>query len=266
MHDDLIHLGLIDDADVVLDEAALALALPDHPLASREAFQDVFQAIADRLEAAGSEGLDARSQAELLAIVIGDEFGFVGDSATYDDPANTDMIQVIERRRGLPVSLSILYVAAARRLGWTANILDVPGHVLVLVGEEAVPVMIDPFRGGEPVDRDQLVALLQAMDPGRIAATNHIATMPNRAILLRLLMNAATRAEAAGDGRRALVLYHRMTLVAPDSGHAWWERARLELTGGDVGGARGSLSAMLEITREPELRAKVSGILASLHA
>ncbi|MES3106936.1 transglutaminase-like domain-containing protein [Sphingomonas aurantiaca] len=266
MHDDLIHLGLIDDADVVLDEAALALALPDHPRASREAFQGVFQAIADRLEAAGSEGLDARSQAELLAIVIGDEFGFVGDSATYDDPANTDMIRVIERRRGLPVSLSILYVAAARRLGWTANILDVPGHVLVLVGEEAVPVMIDPFRGGEPVDRVQLVALLHAVDPGRVAAASHVATMPNRAILLRLLTNAATRAEAAGDSRRALILYHRMTLVAPDSGHAWWERARLELTGGDIGAARGSLSAMLEITREPELRAKVSGILASLHA
>ncbi|TCQ06290.1 MULTISPECIES: transglutaminase-like domain-containing protein [Sphingomonas] len=264
MHDDLIRLGLINDDDVVLDEAALALAMPDHPNVDPDRVLNVFQSIADRLAAIGGEARDAKSQARLLANVLGDEFGFVGDRTTYDDPANTDMIRVIERRRGLPVSLSILYVAAARRLGWTANMLDVPGHVLVLLGEEAVPVMIDPFRGGEAVDRDQLVVLLQTMDPGRIAAASHVATMSNRAILVRLLLNEATRAEAAGEGRRALTLYHRMTLVAPDSGHAWWERARLELIGGDVAGTRKSLSAMLEITREPELRAKVSSILASL--
>ncbi|MCK9826191.1 hypothetical protein NOCD_22125, partial [Nocardioides cavernae] len=61
-------------------------------------------------------------------------------------------------------------------------------------------------------------------------------------------------------------LYQRMTVVAPGSGHGWWERARLELIGGNVAGTRMSLSAMLEVTREPELRAKVSSILTSLQA
>ncbi|MCK8455292.1 transglutaminase-like domain-containing protein [Sphingomonas faeni] len=266
MHDDLIHLGLIDEEDVVLDEAALALALLDHPETSRDFCLGVFRAIADRLATIGADARDARSQALLLAQVLGSEFGFIGDRVTYDDPANSDMVRVIERRQGLPVTLSILYVAAARRLGWMANMLDVPGHVLVLVGEDVVPVMIDPFRGGEFVDRDQLVVLLQTMDPGRVAATSHVATMSNRAILLRLLLNAATRAEAGGEGRRALTLYQRMTVVAPGSGHGWWERARLELIGGNVAGTRMSLSAMLEVTREPELRAKVSSILTSLQA
>ena len=264
MHDDLIHLGLVDDEDILLDEAALSLALLDHPDADDAPYWEVLNAVSERLCTIAPEPIDAQGQAELLAQVLGREFGFAGDNDTYDDPANADLISVIDRRRGLPVSLSILYVAAARQLGWTANVLDLPGHVLVLVGDEAAPVIIDPFRRGESIDSDQLAAMVQAMNPGRVAAVSHVATMPNRAVLVRLLLNQATRAEAAGNGRRALTLYQRMTVMAPNYAHAWWERARLELLDDDLSAARASLAAMLEITREADLRAKISDVLASL--
>ena len=88
--------------------------------------------------------------------------------------------------------------------------------------------------------------------------------MPNRMVLVRLLLNQATRAEQDGKGRRALELYGRMTVMAPAYGHAWWERARLELGDGDVAAARKSLTAMLEVTREPELRRRVTDMLAAL--
>ena len=84
------------------------------------------------------------------------------------------------------------------------------------------------------------------------------------AILVRLLLNQATRAEKAGHGRRALLLYRRMTSIAPDYPHPWWERARLELVDNDVVAARASLTAMLEITREPTLREQVTDTLAAL--
>ena len=57
-----------------------------------------------------------------------------------------------------------------------------------------------------------------------------------------------------------------MTMMAPDYGHGWWERARLELVDGDVPAARNSLTAMLEVTREPELRKQVAGTLEALGA
>ena len=264
MNEELNRLGLVDEDDIVLDEAALSLAALDHPDADLATHHDLIEAIATRLDAVGRDATSARERADALSKVLAEEFGFIGDRDTYDDPANADMIRVLDRRRGLPVSLSILYVAAARRLGWSASVLNVPGHVLVLVGEEAAPVIVDPFRGGVLVGRDQLAAMVTATSPGPVAAVRHVAAMPNRAVLVRLLLNQATRAEQAGKGRRALELYARMTAIAPDHGHAWWERARLELTDGDVPAARRSLTAMLEVTRESVMRRRVADTLEAL--
>jgi regulator of sirC expression with transglutaminase-like and TPR domain len=263
MEDDLIRLGLIDEQDIMLDEAAFSLALLDHQDIDLGPYEDLVGEIASRLAEVGADAAGAPDQADRLGQVLADEFGFAGDRATYDHPDNADLIRVIDRRRGLPISLSILYVAAARRLGWEAEILDLPGHVLVLVGHAAAPVIIDPFRGGTRVEVAEVAALLAAGGAAPVPA-RHVAAMPNRAVLVRLLLNQATRAEAAGRGRRALTLYRRMTLIAPGYPHAWWERARLERVDGDEAAARDSLTAMLEITRDPDLRDRVSATLASL--
>ena len=88
--------------------------------------------------------------------------------------------------------------------------------------------------------------------------------MANRAVLVRLLMNQAVRAETGGDAARALTIYERMTVISPALPHGWWERARLELAADDRPAARRSLSAMLEISRDPDLRGQISAALDSL--
>jgi regulator of sirC expression with transglutaminase-like and TPR domain len=264
MDDYSTQLGLIEDEDIVLDEAALSLALLDHEGTQLPEYHRLLDAVATRLDMVGRDAHSARQQADALSQVFYDEFGFVGDQDSYDDPANADLIRVLDRRRGLPVSLSILYVAAARRMGWAAEVLDVPGHVLVLIGDEAVPTIVDPFRGGSLVSDRQLAALVAAHTADMPPAVRHVAAMPNRAILVRLLLNQATRAKQAGKGRRALDLYNRMTMIAPSHGPAWWERARLELDDGDTAAARHSLTAMLEVTREPEMRLKITETLDAL--
>jgi len=265
MHEDLNRLGLIEEDEIVLDEAALSLALLDHPGTDLASCHDLLDAMETRLDLIGGDAETPAERAEALAAVLAGEFGFAGDAETYDDPANADFISVLDRRRGLPVSLAILWVAMARRLGWSADVLDVPGHVLVLIGAEAAPVIVDPFAGGVRVDAERLAALVEAFAGTRPAVT-HVAAMPNRAVLVRLLQNQASRAEQAGKGRRALELYVRMTMMAPAYPHAWWERARLELVDLEFAAARGSLGAMLEITRDPELRRRVTKTLEALPA
>jgi regulator of sirC expression with transglutaminase-like and TPR domain len=264
-NDTVVQLGLMEDEAIELDVAALRLAALDHPDLDLQPYLRSLDVFAERLATFGSGAASAEERAAVLARIMAAEFGFTGDRRHYDDPDNADMIRVIDRRRGLPVSLSILYVAAARRVGWQIAPLDTPGHVLVRVGAEIDPVLIDPFNDGTPVGAEQLAGLLRdRIGPPAAPGVQPLAPMANRAVLVRLLMNQARRAGAAGDTARALTLYSRMTVVAPSNGYAWWERARLQLRIGEVAQARSSLSAMLEVTRDATLRLHICSALDML--
>lgn len=253
--DDVAYIGLLEDDDLELDVAALQIAALDHPEADLEVYVDQLGTLAEDLIELNGGAATAVDQAEALATVMARRNGFIGDRETYDDPANADMIRVLDRRRGLPVSLSMIYVAAARRIGWPAEVLNTPGHVLIRVGPMPDALIVDPFDGGRIVG------------PGGFAAGDGpAAVMTNAAVLVRLLANQAVRANAAGDCKRALTVYTRMTIVAPGHAAGWWERARLELSLGDQDAARASLSAILEISRDPGLRRQVAAALDALPA
>lgn len=264
MNQDIANLGLLDDDEIELDLAALALSELDHEGIDIEPYLLLLEAISERLEIVGEAAETAEEQVAALAQVLAGDFGFAGDAASYDAPLNADLIRVLDRRRGLPVSLSILYVAAARNMGWTAYALGTPGHVLVRIGDER-PVLIDPFNGGVPVSDDELAALLYgALGPDGILREDHVAPLDNRSVLVRLLRNQASRAEQGGDLPRALTMHERMTMVAPDNPDVWWELARLQVQSREVEAARHSLSAMLEVTRDPLRRQMVTAALDAL--
>jgi regulator of sirC expression with transglutaminase-like and TPR domain len=259
------HLGLLDDEAITLDAAALELAWLDHPDTDITRYTTELSNMADELAVRADDIESSHDRAQALGEVIAGAFGFDGDRVTYDIPDNADMIRVIDRRRGLPVSLTILYVAAARRVGWEADVLNTPGHVLGRIGGETDQVLIDPFNRGAIIDSAAISALLAGVFGRPVEpSAEHLAPMSNRTVLVRLLMNQASRAEANGNLTRALELFERMTVVAPEHTHAWWEVARLRVAMRDPAGARSSLSAMLEITREPGLRSHICAALDAL--
>ena len=264
MLQEIAHLGLLDDEAIELDTSALELATLDHPAHDLAPQLDLLAELTEQVLIRSGAAATAVERAEVLSSVIAAGHGFEGDRDTYDDPRNADLIEVLDRRRGLPVSLSILYVAVARRVGWIADALNTPGHVLVRLGPEPNPVLIDPFGGGSVVGAHQLAALLVHATGGQEITGEHLQAMTNRDVLVRLLTNQATRADAAGDCARALTIYERMTTIAPSHPFGWWERARLELVEHDVGAARASLSAMLEVTRDRALRTHISAALDGL--
>lgn len=261
----IVHLGLLDDEEIALDLAALELSALDHDGIDLAPYVARLDDIEDALcEAAGGAASGAE-QAAVLAHVLAERNGFTGDKATYDAPLNADMIRVLDRRQGLPVSLSILYVAMARRIGWSADALNTPGHVLVRIGPPAASVVIDPFHDGMVITPTALMNLLRgSVGEDAMGDQVHVAPMTNRLVLVRLLLNQASRAEQTGDASRALAIYERMVAVAPSNGQGWWDLARLQLAAGRTEDARISLSAMLEITRDSDSRAHISAALEAL--
>ncbi len=254
----ITYLGLLDDEEIHLETAALELSALDHEGLELAPYIDLLGDMEERLATIGGDARTGVEQGRALARVIAGDYGFLGDPESYDAPVNADMIRVIDRRRGLPVSLSILYVGLARRLGWRADALNTPGHVVVSLAPSDEPAIIDPFSGGRALTPDALLNLIgHALGPSGFPDELHLAAMTNRMTLVRLLLNQASRAEGTGDLARAITLYERMTIVAPGDGKGWWELSRLRLATGEIAAARASLTAMLETTTDPDQREHV---------
>ena len=120
---EMSRLQFLDDDDILLDDAALCLSAADCPGVDTAPAIDVLAAMEASLRECSIVAETGEEQAGLLGAVIAGEYGFSGDTETYDDLANMDLAQVLERRRGIPVSLSIIFIALARRLGWEAGAL-----------------------------------------------------------------------------------------------------------------------------------------------
>lgn len=262
---DLARLGLVDDDAIDLADAALLLAAADHPGADLDAARVRITGMALRLQRDAAGLAAPRARARALVAVIARNEEMTGDSADYDNPLNADFLSLFDRKLGLPVTLSILYVSLARRVGWTADPLGLPGHVLVRLGHEPVAQLIDPFDGGRLLGGDGLQAVLKRVLGAQATLdAEHLTPLSNRATLVRLVSNQATRARRAGDVARAALLHERMTLIAPGFTGLWWERARLEQLLGRVSAARASLGSMLETTRDAGVRGRIRAALEAL--
>ena len=258
---ELATIGLMDDGDIDLVEAGIALSLADRPGADAARLRRLVQnwAVTLQRDLAPATG---QGRALRLATLIAGEAGLTGDTRDYDNPLNADLVAVAARGVGLPISLSILYVALARRVGWRAEALALPGHVLVEVHGGGTSALIDPFDHGATVTPQRAADIARAA--GGMAIGGRFPVLGNREMLVRLVSNQASRARLNGDVLRALTLYERLTLLAPRISALWWERARLEQRIGRLAAARASLTAMLETTHDPALVQRIRATLATL--
>lgn len=161
-----------------------------------------------------------RAEAAALSALLAGELGFHGDEATYHDPRNGLLHETLARRRGLPITLAILYVAVARRVGIRAHGCNTPGHFLVAVGEGSPPpVLIDAFDRGALLDPADVAARIPAV--GEVAGGLAQVLRPASpvTILRRVLANQVRDLQAAGELGRALTAVE-LTRLLPDSGSA----------------------------------------------
>lgn len=258
-------IALLEDEAIVLDDAALALAALDHPDAEIEGYATRVAYMGAQLLSRSAGVVAAAERAVILRDLVAGEHELTGDERCFGEEAGADFIAMLDSGRGLPVTLSILYVALARKVGWQATCLNVPGHVLIRLGEEPAAVVMDPFDEGRILDSRGMARMVtRVLGAGATPEAAYFPPMGNRATLIRLITNQAARARRLGKLDRALALTERMTAFAPGHSHLWWERARLEQHLGRTAAARASLVAMRETTRERTLLARVEAALRAL--
>jgi regulator of sirC expression with transglutaminase-like and TPR domain len=205
---------------------------------------------------------------EMLSEVVARAYAYRGDSETYDDLQNADLVRVIERRKGLPVALSILYLHVARAQGWHAEGLAFPGHFLIRVGIEGARHVVDPFNEGAIRDAADLRVLLQQV-LGRDAepSPQHFDPVPDCDVLLRLENNVRLRLAKQEDWPGTAKSLDRMLAIAPERGDLLFEAGQLNTR---LDKRRAAIAAFERILRleanrsDPEIRRRASALLQEL--
>lgn len=265
-------MQLAERADVEFDlaEGALLLAALDRPMVPLDRYREHLGRLAGEVDAQVPAGASHNicRRADALRVVIGDRFGYGGDTLTYDDSQNASLMRVVDRRRGLPVTLGIIYIQVARTLGWPAAGLNFPSHFMVRLECGSDRIILDPFHGGVARGAYELRALLKA-NTGTDAELRPAYTraVRDRDVLLRLQNNIRDRAQAAGRTRRALEVTGRMLLVAPDRASLWHEAGICHAGLGELEAAGTALEQFLvRCSDDDDERHRAAALLQRLRA
>lgn len=256
-----------DDDRFDAAEAALALAALQHPGVSLDPYRahlrELRQDLADAARGLPPAAVD---QAEVLARVLATQHGYLGDDESYDDLQNADLMRVIDRRRGLPVSLGILYIHAGRRQGWDVTGLNFPGHFLVRVhGGDGERAILDPFHGGRRLEAHDLRDLLKIMQgQGAELTADVYQPLTEREVVLRLMNNIKLRHMKGNAYAEALACVSDMLLLTPDDAALWRERGLLHMRVGDLPGAITALDEYLDRAPDGPDRQRIDQVLQEL--
>ena len=245
-----------DDAFPLLD-AAIACAIHDAPLRDPAPVR----ALADRAAERLAERLIEDSPDEALSETMCSDFRLNGDLLHHDDPANTDVIDIAERRRGLSAALSVFYLDAARRNDLRADGVDFPGHFLLRVETPEGPVALDPFSQGRLVLPSELSrrALRAGLTP-HVADRLDLLMAPvsDREALIRLQNMVFVRAIHARDYEGAERSALRCALLDPEDHRPWLDVATAREKQGALTGALAALAQARTLDDPLAVRRQIS--------
>jgi regulator of sirC expression with transglutaminase-like and TPR domain len=236
-----------------LDRAALDLATIHFPDLQPEPFLDQLNDLASRLGDRLRNFNDGRDFVETAQRFLFGELGFHGNEEDFFDPLNSCLNQVLERRTGLPITLSVLYMEIARRLQMPVFGIGLPRHFVLQFDDGNYSTYIDPFHGGRAITALDCFTLAGA----EVADPALLQRVSKKQIAVRMLQNLHRVYVRTRDFTRAVATLDLMIAAAPDTA-AWYQaRGALLVELGRWQAARSNFETYLALAPEAQDRAQV---------
>lgn len=207
------------EAELDLALGALLIAAEEYPQLVPDLYLRRLDLLAERVRDRLADETAPLVVLQEMNRVLFEEEGFRGNAEAYYDPRNSFLNDVLDRRLGIPLTLSIVYLEVGWRLGLPLEGVNFPGHFLVRHIGSAVRLLIDPFQQGEIRFEDQAAELLDRVYGGAVQLKpEYLRPADRRDMLVRLLSNLKNIYLNAHDDERALAAVERIMLVRPAGG------------------------------------------------
>lgn len=258
------------DESVPLLETALLIARDEYPDLDADLYDTLAQSHAEHLRPE-IEAIDAWPL-KMAAINrhLFDELGYTGNHDEYYDPRNSYLNEVFERRLGNPISLAMVQMEVARRLGVPLDGVSFPGHFLVRLPVDDGILVMDPFNGGRPLGADELRERAKPHLGGDIPDDNALMHIldpaSHRAILIRMLRNLHGVYAERDEWDRAARSADRVLKLSPDQPDALRDRGLSYLKMDYQAGARQDLARYLHLAPDAADAASVREQLVDISA
>jgi len=214
-----------------LAEASLMLAQDVYPDVDIPGYVGQLDRIAEAIRRRIASDAFAEQKVRALNYYLFNEMRFSGNIDEYYDPRNSYLNEVIERRTGIPITLSILYLEVGKRLGLNLKGVSFPGHFLVKLSVKRGQLVLDPFTGGEAQSeadlRQRLAQVLPSEKAEQAQLDQYLEPATPRQIIARVLRNLKNIYMQSGKLEQALAVMHRMLLVMPESAEELRDRGLL---------------------------------------
>ena len=214
-----------------LGRAALAIATQEYPDLKIEDCLSQLDALGQAVELRIGEERNPYRVIAALNTVLFKEHGFQGNRAEYYDPKNSFLNDVITRKKGIPISLSVIYMEVARRVGLSLGGVGFPGHFLVKYHDAEIEILIDVFNEGEIRAREDLDQMLQQLYRGQVSyQPGFVTPLSKRDILRRMLNNLKWIYLEKGDPLKTLSVLDQLVILDPGSASEIRDRGLLYIT------------------------------------
>ncbi|MBI3988493.1 MAG: tetratricopeptide repeat protein [candidate division NC10 bacterium] len=207
-----------DEATLDLATASLLIAKEEYPDLSIDAYVKRLDWMAEQVESSWTVADSPLHFIRALNRYLFDEEGFTGNTWEYYDPRNSFLNDVLDRKTGIPITLSVVYMEVGRRLGLPLVGVGLPAHFVVKYQAPDEEILIDPFHRGAILSEEHCRRLVEELRGGTIRfRRGFLEPVTKRQILTRMLNNLKNIYIKAGEYQKALSVVERILLLNPGS-------------------------------------------------